>query len=286
MNNFYVIDVETANADYSSICQIGIAQFKNGELIHTWETLVNPEDHFDGINISIHGITERMVKNAPTFSEIYSELKEKTENKIFVHHMPFDRIAINRACELNKLELLQTNWLDSAKIVRRTWDEFSHSGYGLSNITRHLGIKFKHHNALEDAIATGKVMMEALAKSEINMADWVVRVTKPINVYKGGSASLHLDGNPEGPLYGENIVFTGALSLTRAEAAKIASSLGCNVKNSVTKKTTLLVVGTQDDFKLAGYMKSSKHRKAEELIAQGMELRILSEDDFKSIIMD
>lgn len=286
MSKFYVIDVETANEDYSSICQIGIAEFNNGELTDTWETLVNPEDYFDGMNISIHGITEKMVKHSPTFSEIYKKIRETIENSIVVHHMPFDRIAINRACELNKLELIQTDWLDSAKVVRRTWEEFAYSGYGLSKITNYLGIKFKHHNALEDAIATGKVMLYAFDESGMQLTDWVGRVKKPINICANGSTSIKLDGNSEGPLYGENIVFTGTLFITRAEAARLAADLGCNVTNSVTKKTTLLVVGTQDDFKLAGYSKSSKHRKAEGLINKGIDIRILSEDDFKSLTIE
>ena len=49
------------------------------------------------------------------------------------------------------------------------------------------------------------------------------------------------------------------------------------------KKCNGNVVGTQDNFKIAGYSKSSKHRKAEELITKGIDIRILSEDDFKSL---
>lgn len=70
---------------------------------------------------------------------------------------------------------------------------------------------------------------------------------------------IKLEGNPEGPLYGETIVFTGSLSIERREAAKIASDLGCSVDNSVTSKTTILVVGTQDKTILCGYEESSKH---------------------------
>ncbi|MGI9525996.1 MAG: exonuclease domain-containing protein [Weeksellaceae bacterium] len=286
MNEFYVLDVETANADYSSICQIGIAKFQNGELIEKWESLIDPEDYFDGMNISIHGITERMVKGSPTFEQIYPEIKIVLENEIVGHHMPFDRVAINRACQLAELELMNINWLDSAKIVRRTWEEFAYSGYGLSNIANHLGIEFKHHNALEDAIATGKVMLKAFEKSEMNLEDWSSRIKKPINIYANDSTSIKIEGNPEGPLYGENIVFTGALMIPRAEAGKIASELGCNVSNSITKKTTMLVVGIQDTTKLAGYAKSSKHRKAEDLINKGIEIRILSENDFGAITHD
>lgn len=99
MSKFYALDVETSNADYSSICQIGIAEFNKGKLVETWETLINPKDYFDWMNISIHGITEEMVENSPTFRDSYDRIKELVENNIVVHHMPFDRIAINRACE-------------------------------------------------------------------------------------------------------------------------------------------------------------------------------------------
>ena len=129
-------------------------------------------------------------------------------------------------------------------------------------------------------------MLKAFEKSGMNIDDWFSRVKKPINIYANGSTTIKLDGNPEGPLYGENIVFTGALMIPRAEAGKIASELGCNVSNSVTKKTTMLVVGIQDTTKLAGYAKSSKHRKAEELINKGIGIRILSENDFSAITND
>ena len=46
----------------------------------------------------------------------------------------------------------------------------------------------------------------------------------------------------------------------------------------------MLVVGTQDKSKLKGYVKSSKHRKAEALIEKGLEIQILSESDFSELI--
>ena len=42
----------------------------------------------------------------------------------------------------------------------------------------------------------------------------------------------------------------------------------------------MLVVGTQDERKLRGHGKSGKHRRAEELIRKGHDIRILTEDDF------
>ena len=235
--NYLALDIETANADYSSICQIGIAEFKNGEIIDKWETLINPEDYFDPFNISIHGISEEDVENSPTFNEVYSELKERTNNKITIHHMPFDRIAMNRACDYYKLAHLTPKWLDSAKIVRRTWEDFAYSGYGLSNIANFLNIKFEHHDALEDAITAGLIVEKACEITNLTIDDWFKRVGQPIFLYKNNSPSINLSGNPEGQLYGENLVFTGSLSLLRRDAGLIASQIGCNVTNSVTKKT-------------------------------------------------
>ncbi len=53
---FAAVDVETANADLGSICQIGVALFRDGAHVHSWSSLVDPEDYFDTINVSIHGM--------------------------------------------------------------------------------------------------------------------------------------------------------------------------------------------------------------------------------------
>jgi len=279
--NFVSVDVETANADYSSICQIGVAEFDNGQLINKWSSLINPDDYFDPFNTSIHGIKESDVEKSPTFYQVYSELQNRLSNKITVHHMPFDRVAISRACEKYELRVLTTTWLDSAKVARRTWEEFAYRGFGLANIAEHLKITFDHHDALEDAVVAGRIIQEACKLKNIDLADWIEKVNRPINpIYSGEK----LEGNPEGAFYGENIVFTGTLFMTRGEAAKLAADVGCNVTNSVTKETTLLVVGTQDTNRLAGYEKSSKHRKVEELIKKGFYIKILSEKDFKKMI--
>jgi DNA polymerase-3 subunit epsilon len=286
---YLALDVETANANYSSICQIGIAEFENGKVIDKWSTLINPESYFDPFNVSIHGIKESDVKNSPTFDKIYEEIKNRLEEKITVHHMPFDRVALNRVCEEYQLPAIKTNWLDSAKITRRTWEQFAYKGYGLKSIADYLGIKFEHHDALQDAIAAGLVVANACLIKEMSIEDWFQKIGLPINQNTSKSeytASIKQDGNPEGSLFGENLVFTGALSLPRKEAAEIAAKIGCNVLNSVTQKTTILVVGTQDSKKLAGYEKSSKHRKAEELIKKGKQIKILSEKDFIKMCND
>ena len=283
--DFVAIDVETANADMASICQIGIAKYINGILAEEWSSLVDPEDYFDGINIDIHGITDDDVYGCPVFPEIASKLSEFLSNSICVCHTHFDRVSVNRAMEKYNLPPLNTVWLDSARVARRTWKEFAWKGYGLANICKKIGYTFKHHNALEDAKASAQVLLAAIEITQIDVESWLKRVNYPIdptNVSSG--SSIKREGNPEGTLFGEVIVFTGTLEITRVEAANLASSVGCTVAPGITKKTTLLVVGDQDIYKLAGKQKSAKHLKAEQLIKKGQKIRILKESDFKELI--
>lgn len=72
--------------------------------------------------------------------------------------------------------------------------------------------------------------------------------------------------------------------MPRREAADAAAAAGCQVDSGVTKDTTVLVVGDQDILKLAGQEKSSKHRKAEALIAKGQRIRIVGESDFQRLL--
>ena len=136
--NFIAIDVETANGDYASICQIGLVRFEGGELNDSWQSLVNPEDYFAGINISIHGIDEMMVKDAPKFYELFDFLKDYLSGNTVVSHMPFDRVALNQVIEKYDLKPINCSWLDSARVARRAWpDKFARKGYGLANIAQH-----------------------------------------------------------------------------------------------------------------------------------------------------
>jgi DNA polymerase-3 subunit epsilon len=117
----------------------------------------------------------------------------------------------------------------------------------------------------------------------LTLSDWIVRVRAPVDPSVTGRPSAR-DGDPTGPLFGEVMVFTGALQIPRREAADLAASVGCRVSESVTAGTTMLVVGDQDIVKLAGHDKSSKHRKAEALMAKGQNIRILGESDFKRLV--
>jgi len=281
--DFIAVDVETANADVASVCQIGIVAFENGRVKESWQTLVNPEDDFDVVNVSIHGIDQRAVRGAPTFSEIYGSVRTWLAGSIVASHTPFDRLAVERVVEKYGLEQVACAWLDTARVARRAWPQFSQRGYGLANVAGHLGISFVAHNAEEDARAAGELLVRAMEETGMAIHEWQERVRKPISQPGTGKATMAMDGNPEGILYGENLVFTGTLAIPRRLAAQMAADAGCKVADSVSESTTLLVVGDQDIRRLAGQEKSSKHRKAEGLIARGLAIRILGESDFRRL---
>lgn len=280
--NFVSVDVETANNDMASICQIGIAIFEDGCLVDEWVSLVNPESYFDGINIRIHGIRESDVKDAPTFLQVANIVNRYFENSVVISHGTFDRVSLSKAFLKCSLDFNFGSWLDTTRVARRAWPQFAKKGYGLANVSEAIGFEFKHHDALEDAKAAGAVLIEAIKITNIALDDWPKRVNQPLGgVIKNPSGSVI---NPEGALFGETAVFTGSLCMTRGEAKEVAENLGCEVGKGVSKSTTLLIVGDQDIERLAGKSKSSKHLKAEELIKKGIAIRILTESDFVAMI--
>src|SRR6266498_2996827 len=98
-DTFVAVDVETANPDFASICQIGLVKFADGAIVEEWQSLVNPEDDFDSLNVSIHGITEASVAAAPTLPALYGALTHRLNGGLAVCHTAFDRVAIGRSCD-------------------------------------------------------------------------------------------------------------------------------------------------------------------------------------------
>lgn len=279
---FVAIDVETANPNMASICQIGVAHFVDGECAGTHSMLVDPRDWFDPELVDKHGITERDVRGQPTFDLVLPLIERAVETRLVVCHTHFDRVSFSRARAHHGLAPCDWRWLDSARVARRTWPEVAQAGYGLAALGERFGINFRHHDAGEDARACGEVLLRAIAHSGISAEEWVSAINRPITPQERISRT----GAEHGPFSGHRFAFTGALQLARADAADLVARMGADVEPSVSKKTTVLVVGDQDISKLAGHSKSGKHRKAEELIRKGVPIRIIGETDFVEMIKE
>ena len=168
---FYSLDVETANPDQSTICQIGVGIWDDGILVDTWKSYIDPQDYFHWRFIEIHGITPKMVKRKPTFPKVYPILRQMFENNIVVHHSPFDRIAFRKVFDRYGLDHFDVKWLDSVQVAKNTWNNLD-GGYNLANLAYHLDIEFQHHDALEDAVACGMVVVEACKKNSTEIGKW------------------------------------------------------------------------------------------------------------------
>ena len=277
--NFTAIDVETANSDMASICQIGIARFANGVMADEWKSYVKQDD-FDPINVSIHGIDEGMVAGAPTFGMLANKINGLLNGHVVVTHTHFDRVAIHQACTRFEATPPSCTWLDTACVARRNGKSFHGAVTGCRMSARRLATSFRPM-MLWRMRKQPEIMLAAMTKTGLDLDAWLKRVRQPIDPEL---ARIARDGRPDGELYGEVLVFTGALTIPRREAADMAASIGCEVGVGVTKRTTLLVVGDQDVLKLAGHEKSTKHRKAEDLIRKGQPIRILRETDFRELV--
>lgn len=166
--DFVALDVETANGDIGSICQIGLAAFKDGELSREWSSLINPEEPFSAFNIGIHGITAEDVAEAPTLPEVARTLRAWLNRQIVVCHTLFDQKALTQGFVKYGLPELRCRWLDSCQVARRTWN--SPDGYKLPVICGIIGHTFTHHDALEDAKAAGALILAAGRKTGLTPA--------------------------------------------------------------------------------------------------------------------
>lgn len=279
--DFVAIDVETANPQMASICQIGLVGFSEGREVMAESRFIDPEDHFDPIQMNVHGIAPERIVGAPTFGGAFDWLRDCVGDAVLVSHTVFDRTAIRRACTRYSVGPLECRWLDSSLLARRAWPDVRDRGYGLANLAARFGIAFQHHDALQDARAAGLVLLQALHFTGLDVEHCLEPLSKPLGV---SSRSVRRAGDGDGPLLGETVVITGTLSLPRQEVADLIHVAGGEVGAAVTKTTTILVVGDQDLSRLAGKSKSSKHLKAEQLIISGQRIRILGESDLVALV--
>lgn len=92
---FAIIDIETCGSKYEykrgRITEICIAIHDGLQVTEKFTTLINPECYISPFFISLSGITNEMVANAPKFHEVAKKIIEQTEGKIFVaHNVGFD----------------------------------------------------------------------------------------------------------------------------------------------------------------------------------------------------
>lgn len=158
---FCALDVETANHDRDSICQIGVAFVRHDNSILTWKTYVDPQvDRW--VFTGLHGISAQTVAGAPTFAEVMVLLRKALQGLTVYQHSNFDCSAITAACEKAMMSPPSWDWQDSVQVARRAWPELrGNGGHGLANLKAVLSLSFQHHDAGDDARAAAEVVLLA-----------------------------------------------------------------------------------------------------------------------------
>ena len=296
--SYCAIDFETANSFRGSPCAVGLARIVDGRLVDTHRRLMRPPegyDDFDPFNVMLHGITRKMVAHEARFRDILPEIIEFADGLPFVaHNAAFDIGVIRDACGASEISWPQVSYACTLVLSRLTWKLLS---YSLPWVAEAAGVQFDHHHEPEaDALAAGSIMV-AIARE--HGADCLESLLSTTGVRLGSltpgewfgchrASFLHFvpvakeDADPNNPLYGREIVFTGELSsMTRETAWQVVASVGAQPQPNVNKRTNILVMGYQNAAVLRpGECLSGKARRAEELRAAGQSIEIMCEADF------
>jgi len=143
------VDVETTGTTPTGdrITEIGIVRVEDGQWVEEWSSLVNPECSIPGAIQALTGISNSMVRDAPTFAELRREVLERLEGHLFVaHNARFDYGFIKN--EFRRAEIAFTaEVLCTVRLSRKLYpDAVGHSLDAI--IARH---------GLEDAVGSDPV---------------------------------------------------------------------------------------------------------------------------------
>ncbi len=155
--SYTAFDVETPNRNNNSLCSIGIVHVENGEVTFEKEYLVNPEADFDYGNILIHGITEEMVENAPTFPAVWKEIAPYFNGLLLAHNATFDLGVIRASLDRHDLMIPKMCYVCTVALSRRHIPREVFGSHKLNALCSGLGIPLLHHNALSDADACRRI---------------------------------------------------------------------------------------------------------------------------------
>ena len=168
---YCVFDLETTGISHltEKITEIGIIKIKNGEIIDTFESFVNPEKPIPPEVVEVTHITDDMVKDADTIDVVMPKILEFMKDSVLVaHNADFDIGFMKHNCEELGLEF-DFSHIDTLRLAKAIFPEFSR--YKLGFIAEKLGFKVDvAHRALADVETLVKVFNEMILKAKDNDA--------------------------------------------------------------------------------------------------------------------
>jgi DNA polymerase-3 subunit epsilon len=163
--NFVTIDFETANYSRESACSVGLVKYLDGKETDTFYSLIRPPKLYIRPDFTeIHGLTVDDVKDAPTFADIWSSgIKPFIGSlPLAAHNAAFDMGVLWAVLEWYSLEIPKLQYFCTCRLARHTWQGFE--SYSLTALAERFGIVYNAHNALDDAMTCGKLVLMSAKK--------------------------------------------------------------------------------------------------------------------------
>lgn len=159
--DFVALDFETANEKRSSPCAVGVVVVNGGQLVESRSWLIDPPGRrFSRFNVAIHGITPEDVEGELRFDELWPTLSSYLlGNTVLAHNAVFDMHVLKGTLDYYGIACPDLDYACSLGIARRTWPGLA--SYSLGSLADFLAIRFRHHDAAEDAEACAKVALHA-----------------------------------------------------------------------------------------------------------------------------
>lgn len=160
LRDFTAIDFETANRYPTSACSIGIVVVQDGEITEEFSHLIKPEPYyFNKKFIDIHGITPAMVKDAPSFYDLWGVIGRYFDTEALVaHNVGFDMSVLKACLKWADLYVRLPESFCTCRLSRKLVKGLPN--YKLNTLCDHFGIALNHHEALSDARGAAKIMIE------------------------------------------------------------------------------------------------------------------------------
>lgn len=207
---YVLLDLETtgATATFDRITEIGLIRFQKGVEVGRWNTLINPETTIPYHIQRLTGITQEMVRDAPTFADINYILQEWLDDAVLcAHNVRFDYGFLKN--EFSRLGInFQKKVLCTVKLSRKL---YSHcSGHSLDAIIQRFNIICeKRHRAMDDVLVMMSFITQAIKDFGLSAVQEAAKA-----FLKQQSIPIHLD-----PLHIQNIPDTCGAYLFYGESA-------------------------------------------------------------------
>lgn len=283
LDRYAVIDIETTGFSAKDhIIEIGAAIVDNSKVEDSFRAFVKPASPIPQHITALTGITNDMVADAdPVDTVIPALLKFIGDLPIVGHNVGFDLGFVRRACQDLALECLLTKGADTLHMSR---ERFPHEkNHNLFTIAERLeAYPETEHRALADVYTTiacyEKLKTIPVSKDSYYHIHFSNHLPDPDSLRMGNWIRKKTTD-----LSGMKICVTGALEFFTRESIleKIEKQNGKAV-NKVSKKLTYLVVAPFYDPNAAE--KSNKIKAAEEFIAEGQPIQIISEAQFMELL--